>query len=241
MKILLFISLLFAELYQAQICIINDNDGYTNVRDKANQNSKIIGKITEYQAFPIDSYVQDEENKSKDWIAVKFPINIDKKSDFLKFEGEEKTGYIHKSRMVELENLPKFEKNELNSNKVVHQNKDVEVIIETQAFKKSEHKITQTDNGYFLIDGEKAFTYYGGDTTEIKTITVKSKNKTYVFPKTTFKNLMMTDAKNSVVHSENKGKLYIVFNAGDGGDSYNIIFCVKDNKLFSRTITSKIP
>ena len=45
MKILLFISLLFAELYQAQICIINDNDGYTNVRDKANQNSKIIGKM----------------------------------------------------------------------------------------------------------------------------------------------------------------------------------------------------
>ena len=241
MKILLFIFLLFAKVYQAQLCIINDKDGYSNVREKPDQNSKIIGKIVEHQAFAIDSYVQDEENKSKDWIAVKFPINIDKKSNFLKFEGEEKTGYIHKSRLVELEKLPKFEKNELNSDKVIHQNKDFEVIIETQAFKKSGHKITQTDNGLFLIDGEKAFPYYGGDTTEIKNITVKSKNITYNFPKITFKNLMRTDAKNSVVYNGNNGEFYIVFNAGDGGDSYNIIFCVKDNRLISRTITSTIP
>lgn len=241
MKILLFISLLFVEVYQAQLCIIYDKDGYSNVREKPDQNSKIIGKIVGHQAFAIDSYVQDEENKSKDWIAVKFPINIEKKPNFLKFEGEEKTGYIHKSRLVELEKLPKFEKNELNSDKVIHQNKDFEVIIETQAFKKLNHKITQTDKGFFLIDGEKAFTYYGGDTTEIKTMIVKSKNQTYVFPKTTFKNLMRTDAKNSVVYSGKKGEFYIVFNAGDGGDSYNIVFCVKDNKLFSRTITSTIP
>lgn len=241
MKILLFIFLLFAKVYQAQLCIINDKDGYSNVREKPDQNSKIIGKIVEHQAFAIDSYVQDEENKSKDWIAVKFPININKNVGFTKFEDEEKSGYIHKSRLVELEKLPKFEKNELNSDKVIHQNKDFEVIIETQAFKKSGHKITQTDNGLFLIDGEKAFPYYGGDTTEIKNITVKSKNITYNFPKITFKNLMRTDAKNSVVYNGNNGEFYIVFNAGDGGDSYNIIFCVKDNRLISRTITSTIP
>ncbi|MNT68531.1 hypothetical protein D3C72_2067720 [compost metagenome] len=92
-----------------------------------------------------------------------------------------------------------------------------------------------------MIDGEKAFTYYDGDTTEIKNITVKSKNITYNFPKITFKNLMRIDAKNSVVYSGNKGELYIVFNAGDGGDSYNIIFCVKDNRLISRSVTSTIP
>lgn len=241
MKILLFISLLFAEVYQAQLCIINDKDGYTNVREKPYQNSKIIGKIVEHQAFAIDSYVQDEENRSKDWIAVKFPINIDKKSEFLKFEGDEKTGYIHKSRLVELESFPKFESKELNPNKVSHQKKDVEIIIETQIFNKAKHKITHSDKGFYDIDGEKVFNYYGGDTTEIKNITVKSKNKTYNFPKTSFKNLMGIDVKNSVVYSGKKGELYIIFNAGDGGDSYNIIFCVKDNKLISRTITSTIP
>lgn len=241
MKILLFISLLFTEVYQAQLCIINDKDGFTNVREKPHQNSKIIGKILENQAFAIDSYVQDEENKSKDWIAVKFPINIDKKSNFLKFEGDEKTGYIHKSRLVELESLAKFEITKVNSNKTIHHQKEIEVVIETQAFETSEHQIKKSDKGFYNIDGEKIFNYYGGDTTEIKNITVKAKNRTYNFPKTSVKNLMGIDAENSVVHSGNKGELYIVFNAGDGGDSYNIIFCVKDNKLISRTITSTIP
>lgn len=241
MKILLLISLLFAEVYQAQLCIINDKDGFTNVHEKPNQNSKIIGKIVEHQAFAIDSYVQDEENKSKDWIAVKSPINIDKKSEFLKFEGEDKTGYIHKSRLVELESLPKFENKELNPNKVSHQKKDFEIIVETRAFNKSKHKITQSDKGFYNIDGEKVFNNYGGDTTEIKNITVKSKNRTYNFPKSSFKNLMGIEVTNSFVYNGKKSELYIVFNAGDGGDSYNIIFCLKDNKLISRTITSTIP
>ncbi|WDF46520.1 hypothetical protein PQ459_16660 [Chryseobacterium sp. KACC 21268] len=241
MKILLFISLLFTEVYQAQLCIINDKDGFTNVREKPYQNSKIIGKIVENQAFAIDSYVQDEENRSKDWIALKFPVNINKKSDFLKFEGDEKTGYIHKSRLVELESLAKFETTEVNSNKTIHHQKEIEVVIETQAFKKSEHQITQSDKGFYIIDDEKVFNYYGGDTTEIKNITVKSKNKTYNFPESSFKNLMGIEVTNSVVYNGKKSELYIVFNAGDGGDSYNIIFCLKDNKLISRTITSTIP
>lgn len=241
MKILLFISLFFFEVCKAQLFIINDKDGYTNVREEPNQNSKIIGKIIENQVFAIDSYVQDEENKSNDWIAIKFPIHIDKKSNFLKFEGEEKTGYVHKSRLVELENLPKFEKNEMHPNKVIHQYKDVEVIIETQAFKRSDHKISQSDEGFYLIDGEKAFPYYGGETTEIKSIVFKSKDKTFISPKNFFKNLLMVNAENTSVYRGNNDESYLLFDAGDGADSYNIILCIKDYKLFSRTITSTIP
>lgn len=241
MKLLLFISLFYLQVCQAQLCIINDKDGYTNVREKASQNSKIVGKIIENQVFAINSYIQDEEIKSKDWIAVNFPIHTDKKSTFLKFEGDEKTGYVHKSRLVELETLPKFEKNEMHPNKVIHQNKDVKVIIETQAFKKSDHKIIQSDKGIYLIDGEKAFPYYGGETTEIKSIVFKSKDKIFVFPKNSFKNLLMVNAQNTSVYRGNNDESFLVFDAGDGADSYNIIFCIKDYKLFSRTVTSTIP
>jgi len=241
MKILLFISLFFFEVCNAQLFIINDKDGYTNVREEANQNSKINGRIIENQVFAIDSYLQDEENKSNDWIAIKFPTNIDKKSNFLKFEGEEKTGYVHKSRLVELENLQKFEKIEVNSNKVIHQNNDTEVVIETQAFKRPDHKISQSDKGFYLIDGDKAFPYYGGETTEIKSIVFKSKDKTFIFPKKSFKNLLMVNAENTSIYRGNNDESYLVFDAGDGADSYNIIFCIKGHKLFSRTITSTIP
>lgn len=225
----------------AQLFIIHDRDGYSNVREKADQNSQIIGRIIDNQVFAIDSYIQDEENKSKDWIAIKFPISIDEKSKFLKFEGEEKTGYIHISRLVALENLPKFEKKELNSDKVIHRNKEVEVTIETQTFQKSEHKITQSDKGFYLIDGEKAIPYYAGETTEIKNISFKANNKTFVLPKNSFKNLLMVTAENTSIYQGNNGESYLVFYAGDGADSYNIIFCIKNDQLFSRTITSTIP
>lgn len=55
MKLLLFISLFHLQVCQAQLCIINDKDGYTNVREKASQNSKIVGKVIENQVFAIDS------------------------------------------------------------------------------------------------------------------------------------------------------------------------------------------
>lgn len=241
MKILLLISIFFFDVCQAQLCIINDKDGFTNVRQKADKNSKIIGKIIEGQVFAIDSFVEDEENKSEDWIAVKFPTNVDKNLTFVRFEGGEKTGYIHKSRLVELETLPKFEMNEVNSNQVIHHYKDIEIEIETQVFKKSDHKITQSEKGHYIIDGKKTFPYYGGESSEIKSIKIKSKNNTFDFPKIAFKNLMMIIAKNTTVYKGNKDEFYIVFNAGDGADFYNIIYCLRNNQLISRTITSTIP
>ncbi|MCD9854889.1 hypothetical protein LUD75_09245 [Epilithonimonas sp. JDS] len=241
MKILLFISLLFAEVYQAQLFIINDKDGFTNVRQKADQNSKIIGKIMEGQAFAIDSFVEDEENKSKNWTAVQLPTNVDKNLTFIRFEGEEKTGYIHKSRLVELETLPKFEINEVNPNQVTHYYKDFEIEIETQVFRKSDHQITRSEKGHYIIDGKRAYPYYGGESPEIKSIKIKSKNQIFEIPKIAFKNLMMTNARNTTVYKGNNEELYIVFNAGDGADFYQIIFCIKSNQLISRTITSTIP
>lgn len=140
-----------------------------------------------------------------------------------------------------MKNLPKFEKNELNSDKIIHHSKEIDITIEIQAFKKSDHKIIQSDKSFYLIDGEKATPYYGGETTEVKSIAFKSKKMTFVFPKNSFKNLLMVNAENTSVYKGNKGESYLVFDAGDGADSYNIIFCIKDNKLFSRTITSTIP
>lgn len=240
MKILLFISFFLIEICHAQLCIINDKDGYSNLRGKPNQNSKIAGKLVDGQAFAIDNYIQDD-NQLKDWIAVKFPVKINKNAGYLKFEGEEKTAYIHKSRLITLEDLPHFEKNEINENKVIHHYKNIEITIETQAFKKSEHKIIQSKKGIYIIDGEKVFPYYGGVTQQIKNITIKSKNNDYSTPKSAFKNFMMVDANNSTVYLGQKGEMYVVLNAGDGADSYDIVFCIKDNKLFSVSTTSTIP
>lgn len=241
-KIILFLIIFFPKSSKAQLAICYDSDRYTNVRKLPNSNAKVVGKIVEGQVFAIASYTQ-EENKNTDWIAISFPVtknNNDK--DFLKFNGEENLGYVHKSRLLYLQDLPKLEMTEVNNNKVVHSDADLQIVIETQLFKKSEHKVVQTEEGFYLIDGEEAYPYYGEDTiTEIKNITLKTKNKTFSFPKKLFKNLFRINVSNTYVYKGNKEEYYIVCNAGDGANGYNIAYCIKNNTLFSMTITSTLP
>ncbi|HEU4496144.1 MAG TPA: SH3 domain-containing protein [Flavobacterium sp.] len=232
--------MLFPEIGRAQLCICYDSDGYANIRDKPSLGSKIIGKIVEGQIFAI-SYMQ-EENKSNDWIAANFtPSNNLKEKKFLKFDGEEKTGFVHKSRLEELETLPAFKIKIMNADKAVHTYKDVAISVETQAFKKSDHSVVKTKEGSYLIDGKEAYPYYGGDATEIKGIAVKSGDEVYVIPKSTFKNLFMARASDTKVYIGKKGEYYLKFDAGDGADFYSIVYCLKGNKIFSMTVTSTIP
>ena len=242
-KKIVFFILLSSQISVAQLAVCYDTDGYTNVRKSPDINSKIIGKILEGQVFAIATYTQEYENKAADWIAVSFPLtnNLSEK-DFLKFDGEENLGYVHKSRFVKLEDLPKLKSTEIDTNKILHRGEDVQLAIETQVFKKSDHKIIQTKEGRFLVDGKEAYPYYGEETvTEIKNITWKNTGKTYSFPKRSFKNLFRINASNTKVYKGNKEEYYLVLDAGDGADGYEIIYCIKNNIIFSMTTTSTLP
>ena len=229
-------------IIKAQLSICYDHDGYTNVRKLPSINGKVIGKIIEGQAFAIASYTQEEENKSTDWIAINFPTGNSKNvENILKFSGEEQLGYVHKSRLIRLEDLSILKRTEIEDKKIIHHNDVLEVTIETQTFLPKDHKIVQKEEGNYLIDDKNAFRYYGGETTEIKSITLKSKNKNHIFPPATFKNLFGVSALNTKVYEGKKNEYYIEFDAGDGSDSYNIVYCWKNGKIFSMTVTSSIP
>ena len=243
LKTVLFFVIAFqASISRAQLSICYDRDGYTNIRQLPGINSKIIGTIVEGEVFAIASYTQDEENKSADWIAINFPTGNSKSvENMIKFSGEEQLGYIHKSRLMKLEDLSVLKRKEINSSKLIHQDEVLEVTIETQTFLPKDHKIVQQKEGNYLIDGQNAFRYYGGETTEIKSITLKSIDKNQIFSPTTFKNLFGVSALNTKVYKGKKNEYYIEFDAGDGADSYNIIYCWKNDKIFSMTVTSTIP
>ncbi|MDJ0363603.1 hypothetical protein QMK33_00445 [Hymenobacter sp. H14-R3] len=241
-KTILFLLVFFPKISIAQLSVCYDSDGYTNARKLPSINSKLVSKIIEGQVFSIATYTQ-EENKSIDWIAINFSLTKNlSENNFLKFDGGENLGYVHKSRLVNLESLTKLKMTEIDNTKVFHSNEDLQVSIETQVFKKLNHKITQTKEGFFLVDGKKAYPYYGEENiTEIKNITLKTKNKTYSFPEESFKNLFRINAFDTKVYKGNKGEYYLVFDAGDGSDGYNIAYCLKNNNLFSMTITSTLP
>ena len=68
--------------------IINDPDGYTNVRGKPNKHSQITGKFIKDEVF---YYTPTNDN---DWWSV------------YKEDGEKQIGYIHKSRILKYTDFP---------------------------------------------------------------------------------------------------------------------------------------
>lgn len=77
--------------------IIQDADGWTNVRKEPHANSEVIHRIYENEVFWYNS-----GSPSKDWVSVEVP-----KNDFGFAEGNQKEirGYIHVSRLLPLKKL----------------------------------------------------------------------------------------------------------------------------------------
>lgn len=85
---------------QAQIGIIQDPDGYTNVRSSASSNAPIIHKIHENEAF---FYWEDDLIAGQDWITVyinKDPFTVGTMDESVM------EGYVHKSRIRPIQSLP---------------------------------------------------------------------------------------------------------------------------------------
>ncbi len=96
-----------SNLIFGQIAVIQDKDGYTNVRQAPNSSSTIIHTIYENEVF---WYNNEEPDQVPDWIRVNIPKNRYSvgcsDSDIL-------VGWIHKSRLLPLEELEKAAKEDL--------------------------------------------------------------------------------------------------------------------------------
>lgn len=108
MKIVLtFIFTVFTiQISFGQIAIIQDPDGWTNIRKAPDGQSEIIHKVNENEVFWYDHETTDKE---QDWISIYIP-----KNDFClgKSEPNYIVGFIHKSRILPLEKLQGYSGNE---------------------------------------------------------------------------------------------------------------------------------
>lgn len=103
---ILFILLLIAPDILGQFAIINDKDGYTNLRENADIKSKTIYKLHNYELF-----LYEDSHDNSDWIKVfvpknKYSLDCDGFSYLI--------GYIHRSRLKPIEELEKYKKDNFN-------------------------------------------------------------------------------------------------------------------------------
>ena len=100
--ILLIALLLSSVIATAQVAIIQDKDGYTNVREKPNGQSPIIHKLYSNEAFWYD---YNEGHDTGEWIPVFIPKNA---FSFNSTELSYIEGFIHKSRLQPLDKLKPY-------------------------------------------------------------------------------------------------------------------------------------
>ncbi len=89
-----------------QVAIIQDPDGWTNVRELPDGKSDIIKRVYENEVF---WYNYEEIEQEKEWISIYIP-----KNDYSlgKSEPSYIVGFIHKSRLLPLEKLQKYTGND---------------------------------------------------------------------------------------------------------------------------------
>ena len=220
----LIIIFSFLNLFtQAQDCaIINDKDGFVNVRKEPNSKSEIIGKLYNKDIFSYDS---ESETNSK-WIKV---YKQQTNNDLLE-------GYVYENRIYRISKFPSLNIKKQDINICSLRNDSISVIVQSSKFNPKKHR-SSINSDHSFIDGKP---FWGTDETiphlRINFVEVTIKDKKIDIPKNAFDDLYEPNYRNFDVYLGTNGVIYIEMDNSDGAGAYTIIWIIKDGKYFDRYI-----
>jgi len=213
-----FIFLLLISTAIAQVGLINDKDGYTNVRENPDIKSKVIYKIKDYELFLFYDY---DTNESDNWIKVYIPKN----KYALAYEGlAGLTGYIHKSRLLSLDNLEKFD------------GKNFRFKYHLRTFS-VDNKIIDYIDGKWIsrINGRPFYGTAGSiPNNEISSIEVRVGEKTIHVPEVLYQDLFELTNDFNIYKKDNI--FYVQQWNSDGGGGYLLVWAIDKNSIRQRLI-----
>ena len=199
MKFFILLFLLISDIVFAQeeaFAVINDKDGYVNVRKGKSAQSKVLKRLN---------------NKT-----IVFAYNYDKATDGNWIYTDEE-GYIYNDRVKWIHKFPIIAKGIAKGNTIVFEGKEIQVVLTSGKFDKSKHSFEyfkDSPTGIEVIDDELP---YGTDgkmpTTEYRSIEINIHGKRVSLPKDAYSDLyeptFLTD-HNSVYYDKESDILYIV-------------------------------
>jgi len=215
---------------QAQFALVDDPDGYTNLRTEPSTASEIICKVPSERVL----FVEHEFYLDSSWVLVYFDANpfgstsIDHMTSFSS-EGPVYKGYIHRSRLKSLDKLPNSDAYELRFK--LEQKPNIEDLHQDP----DRNEI----NGLFCFgtDGVIANAYR---TTRMQLINEKD---TLEQSPILFQNLFNISFNSGWISSKNQSNLsqhiwkdlsIFIMHASDGAGGYSVIWVVSDNRIVQR-------
>lgn len=205
----------------AQVAVIEDKDGYTNVRQEPNGRSKVIHKINEGEVF----FTGDETNG---WTEVHFPPEDSGKFSVDLIRRGTLRGYVHSSRIRLLENMPKYAGD------------DCSFQMLTAPFSKEGKTIQYEGDDEKYVGGINHDSFWGTDgelpSVEVKALNISVNGKKIVVPAN-----LLTD----IYEVSNDFDCYKIGNTfmvhqqnSDGAGYYEICWVFDENGLQQRLVGS---
>ena len=229
MKFFILLSLLISDIVFAQeeaFAVINDKDGYVNVRKGKSAQSKVLKRLN---------------NKT-----IVFAYNYDKATDSNWIYTDEE-GYIYNDRVKWIHKFPQIAKGIAKGNTIVFEGKEIQVVLTSGKFDKSKHSFEyfkDSPTGIEVIDDELP---YGTDgkmpTTEYRSIEVNIYGKRVSLPKDAYSDLyeptFLTD-HNSVYYDKESDILYIVANNNYAERPYKVCWQIEKGVYKGRKVSELV-
>lgn len=229
MKLKLLILIFFlsfkSSLFAQEFAVINDSDGYTNVRSENNKSSKILDRLNNGHLICV-------MNPEGNWLNIDYSTNKD----------EIKVGFIYKDRfklISEFIEMPILKENE---NELFFSNKTIEVKIAKKNFDKNSHSFKYVKNYPNQISKIDDKDYWGTDgnmpKTEYKDISIIFNNSTLKLPNEALENLYEPNLSSTKVNYDtNNNIIYISAMNSDGAGGYLVVWKIEKGIYKERFIT----
>ena len=223
---LLFCQFVVAQAIEEAFAVINDKDGYVNVREGKSAQSEVLKKLN---------------NKT-----IVFVYNYDKATDGNWIYTDEE-GYIYNDRVKWIHKFPIIAKGIAKGNTIVFEGKEIQVVLTSGKFDKSKHSFEyfkDSPTGIEVIDDELP---YGTDgkmpTTEYISIEVNIHGKRVSLPKDAYSDLyeptFLTD-HNSVYYDKESDILYIVANNNYAERPYKVCWQIEKGVYKGRKVSELV-
>jgi len=220
--------LLFCQFVVAQaieggaFAVINDKDGYVNVRKEKSVHSKVLKKLDNNTLIFVFEYDKAQEGN---WIYA------------------DNDGYIYNDRVKWVEKIPKIAKGIDKGNALVFEGKGIQVTLTSGKFDKRKHSFKYHKEYHDVIEKIDGKPFWGTDGNmpkeEYKSIEVNIHGKQVSIPKSAYSDLYAPNSYtdfHSAHYDKDSDTLYIVANNGDGAGAYMVCWQIEKGVYKGRKV-----
>jgi len=207
--------------------IINDPDGYVNIREGRSVTSRIVGKINNYNVFDYD------KSSKSEWVWV-YKQEVEDESGGI-------AGFVHQSRILPLSSFKTIKNTSFFKDSCVGRNDSITVVIKSSPFNPLKHKVVYTDKELEKIDGKSSRGMYRTlPKKAISSFKIIKSGIPILIPESAFDNLYEPRFKTLKIFVQTNDTFYIELDNGEGDGAYTVIWIIKGSKYFKKFAESTV-